>query len=83
MIASRRSSICVVGGNPSDSVSCGCVLREALRRGSGGSLLRGTENYARALRHECMRRREPEAATAACDKVDPVAQVEIHAVPTR
>jgi len=41
--------------------------------------VRVTEHYARALPDKCLGRSEAEAATAAGDEVDPVAQLEIHA----
>ena len=76
------SRIGVVSDDPSNSVISGRVSCEARRRSSGGYLVGATENYAPALRHQCLGRREPKAATAAGDEVDPVAQVEIHAART-
>jgi len=59
-------------------VGGGRIVREAVRRRGSRTLAMRTHKDAGTLCDESVSRREPKAATAACDDVDPVAQVEIH-----
>src|SRR3954454_13712964 len=76
-----RRNVRVVGGEPSDAIGDARVVREASRRRRRGSLARGAHDDPRALGHESVSRRESQAATAARDEVDPLAQLEIHLLP--